>query len=91
MVGRGYYDPETGQDTPIDANQGGIIYTGAASVKVWSSFPGLETADSDVLGVTRHGDVQMSWKSEQSFIEFLNRFNVRVQKSIKEESGAVVL
>lgn len=81
FVGKGYYDEETGKDVPLDINQGDIVYLPAASVKIWSSFPLLETTDSDVLGITRHGDVQIRWKSEKEFIEYLTGFN----QAVKEE------
>lgn len=90
MVGRGFFDPETGKDIPVDITQGAVIYTGAASVKVWSSVPGLEVTDSDIIGVTRHGDVQMAFKSEQLFLDFLNNFNKRVQEIGKEGAPPVV-
>ncbi len=79
LVGKGYYDVESGKPQELDINQGDIIYTSAGSVKLWSSMPLLETSDTDVIGITRHGDIHLRWKTEEAFMAFLNDFN----KSVK--------
>lgn len=83
-VGNGYYNPETEKDSPLDINQGDIIYTAAASVKIWSSFPMLEVSESDVLGETRHGDVRARFKSEEAFFKFLKDYNSSVKSELSK-------
>lgn len=82
LVGQGYYDPDTGKDEPLDIEQGAIIYTPAGGVKVWSSFPMLETTDSDVLGVTNHANIQIRWKTQEAFEKFLTDFNIAVKNEM---------
>jgi co-chaperonin GroES (HSP10) len=82
LVGNGYYDDDTKEDVPLDINQGDIILTGAVSAKVFSSFPMLETTETDVLGVTRHGDIQWRFKGEEAFLEFLTTFNSSVKGQV---------
>ncbi len=82
-AGAGYYDDDTKESLPLEINTGDIIHTAAGSVKLWSSFPVLEVTDSDVLGITRHGDILMRWKSEDAFLEFLARFNREVKAEVE--------
>lgn len=75
LVGRGYYDDVTKKDVPLDIVPGDIILTAMASVKVYSSLPLLETTDSDIIGMTRHGDIQWRWKGEEAFLRFFESLN----------------
>lgn len=79
MAGAGYYDDETKADVPLDIEQGDIILTGSVSVKIFSSLPFIETTDSDILGVTRHGDIQWRWKGEAAFVKFLTDLNQAIK------------
>lgn len=83
LVGEGYYDDETKADEPLDIEPGHIIHTGAVSVKLWSSFPLLQTTDADILGVTRYGDAIWTWKSEEEFVRFLRDFNEAVTGKVQ--------
>ena len=84
LPGAGYYDDETKADVPLDIDQGDIILSGSVSVKLFSTFPGLEVTDTDTLGITRHADVQWRFKTEKAFIGFLERLN----ESVKAEVSA---
>lgn len=75
LTGSGYYDDDTGTDEPIDAHQGDIIHVGKAGVKIWSSFPNLETVESDVLCLTRYTDCLLHFRGERAFNDFLVGFN----------------
>lgn len=90
LVGEGYYDDDTKADEPLDVEPGHIIHTGAVSVRLWSSFPLLQTGAADILGVTRYGDAIWTWKSEEEFINFLRDFNEAVTGKVSaNQSGAV--
>lgn len=86
LVGSGYYDDETKADVPLDINQGDIILTGAVSAKIFGSFPMLETTETDVLGVARHGDIQWRFKTEEAFTRFLTSFNSSVKGEMARRS-----
>jgi co-chaperonin GroES (HSP10) len=84
LPGAGYYDDETKADVPLDIDQGDIILTGALSVKLFSTFPGLETTDSDAIGITRHADIQWRFKTEESFVRFIEGFNLGVKAEVSK-------
>lgn len=80
LVGEGYYD-DTGEETkeiPLEVNQGDIIQLPSASANIFSSFPLLQTADTDTLGVARAADIQWRFHGEDKFLEFLNGLNAVV-------------
>lgn len=83
LIGEGHYDDATGADVPLDVSPGDILYMASGSLKMWSSFPLLETADSDILGICRYGDALWHWKGEAKFIEFLRGFNSTITKKIQ--------
>lgn len=82
LVGEGYYDDETGKDVPLEIEQGDIVHASSVSVRVWSSFPLLEVTEADILGKMRYSDVQWKFKSEESFLKFLNDFNQSVKTKV---------
>ena len=83
-AGNGFYDDDTGEDVPLDIQRGDIILMAGIAVKVWSTFPGLEVTDSDVLGITKHGEIQWRWKGEEKFIEFLGSLNQSVKAQVEK-------
>lgn len=83
-VGAGYYDDETKADQPIDCAAGDILYLAGGSVKIWSSFPVLQTTDSDTLGICRYGDALWHFKGEEKFLEFLREFNSATQETVSQ-------
>jgi hypothetical protein len=85
LVGSGYYNDETGEDSPLDIKQGQIVLTGSANVKMWSSFPLLEIAESDVLGITRYGDIHWQWENEETFFRRLNDINQSVKATLESQ------
>lgn len=87
-VGEGYYDEETSKDVPLEVAPGDVVLVSNASVKVWSTFPIVEAVDADTIGMTRFGDVQWHWKSEESFIRFLGEFNQGTKEKV-EPGGSI--
>jgi len=82
LAGEGYFDEEGGADVPLEVTQGDIVHASSVSVRVWSSFPGLEVAEADILGKMRYGDVQWKWNGEDAFLKFLNDFNQTVKNGV---------
>lgn len=82
LTGEGYYNDETGEDVPVECKPGDIILTGSASVRTWSSFPILETSDSNIIGLTRYSDVQWHFESEETFIARLNHLNQAIKGAV---------
>jgi co-chaperonin GroES (HSP10) len=82
LIGEGFYNEETKEDEPLEIKPGHIIHTNGVSVKLWSSFPLLQTTDSDVLGVTRYGDALWTWESEEEFFQFLRDFNTALAAEV---------
>jgi hypothetical protein len=74
-TGAGFYNDDTGEDVPLDIERGDIVLCASVSVNVFSSFPMLETSDSDVIGLTRHSEVQWRFRGEKAFLDFLAGLN----------------
>ena len=83
LTGKGFYDDETKQDVPLECSPGDVILTGAVSVRMFSSFPMMELAESDVLGIARFGDVLWHWKGVESFCDFLTHMNLAAQNGLE--------
>lgn len=78
LVGQGYYDDETGEDVLLEVNQGDIIQLPGASANIFSSFPMLQNADNNTIGVARAADIQWRFHGEASFMEFITGLNAAV-------------
>lgn len=84
-TGAGYYKEDldaVGHDVPLDTKPGAIILTSSVSCNLFSSFPLLEVAESDILGVTRESDVQARFESEEEFLGFLGDLNSAAQAEV---------
>lgn len=84
MAGAGYYDDQDPSKTiPLETQPGDIILVPSGAVRLFSSFPGLELAETDILGVVRDGDKQWRFKGEAAFSEFLRDFNQATQAEVQ--------
>lgn len=88
MVGAGFYNDETKESVPLDIEPGDCILTGSVSVKLFSMLPMLQLAETNVIGVTRHSDIQARFKGEQALIDFLVGLNKSVQAQIEAMKAA---
>lgn len=85
-VGEGFTDGD--KDIPLDVNAGDIILVGAVSVKLFSLFPMLEAYEPDSIGITREADIQIRFKGEDHFIQFLGEFNTAVKAEVAKHASA---
>jgi len=65
LVGEGFYDSETGQDTPLDVGVGDIILVGQLSVQWFSTFGELDGYEHNTIGITRESEIKMRFKGEE--------------------------
>lgn len=68
-VGAGYYDPETGEDTPLDTLVGDIIYTDGGAVKILQLFPGVGSTGGKI-GIMDESAMQMRFRGEEAVKRF---------------------
>lgn len=68
-VGAGYYDPDTGEDTPLDTKVGDIIYTDSAAVKYFQTFPGIGFTGGN-LGLMDESATQIRFRGEEAVKRF---------------------
>ena len=87
-VGAGFYDDDTGKDVAVDTQPGSIVLLGSVSVKLFSQFPLQEAYVPDTIGIAREMDVQIKFKTEAEFVQFLTSFNGAVKAEVEARRGA---
>lgn len=66
-VGKGWYNEENGETVALDVQPGDIILIGEASVKYFSLFGSLDKYETDTLGITREGEIQLRFKGQEAY------------------------
>ena len=71
VVGEGYYDPETGKDTPLDTHAGDILLVGKLSVKWLSSIAGVFLQEGSTrIGLVQESETQFQYLGQEGFDKF---------------------
>jgi len=85
LPGEGYFDDKSEDNKPValNAEQGDIILVGSTSVKLFSTFPLLESYVPDTLGLTRESEIQWRFKGEDAFRRFLTEFNLSSKAKVE--------
>jgi hypothetical protein len=69
LAGQGYYDPETGETTPLDLKPGAIVEVPAVSLARRTTYCGLVFADSAMVGYVGMNAVLAAFESDQAYLD----------------------
>ena len=78
-VGKGFYDPETGKDVPLDVKPGNIIMVSPISIQPMSMFCDVKGVESDDLALTRENEIKLRFKSEDAYVRVMAAMNARMK------------
>lgn len=75
-VGKGYYDPETGESVPLDTPVGAILMIAPESITFYSSFGNLENYEPDTIGLTRESSALIRFREgDEGYAKVFGLFN----------------
>lgn len=74
-VGEGYYDEDTGADSPLDINVGNVVLVNAYGLRCYSSFPGVRDYTQDGIAMIRDSDVNAVWETVEAFEAYREKLN----------------
>lgn len=66
-TGPGYYDADKGDYQPLDVKPGNIVVISSVGVQYYSLLPGSASYNSNKIGITTEGDVQMAFQDLETF------------------------
>ena len=69
-VGDGYYDDDTGEDSPLDIEVGNVIMLSAYGMRLYSTFPGVVDYVPEHIALIRDSDVTQAWKSKEDYEQY---------------------
>lgn len=70
LIGEGYFDPDTGKESPIDLEPGEVVVVNEMGLRFYSKFPGLDHYAQNSLAMMTEDDVQMRFPSLAAYTEF---------------------
>lgn len=74
-VGKGHYDPETGEDIPLGINAGDIILVGGNSVR-WFSMMDIDGYQPYDIGLSRESEMQLRFKGLEAYNSYFATLNL---------------
>lgn len=81
-VGKGHYDPETGEDVPLSIEPGDIILVGGNSVK-WFSMMDIDGYQPYDIGLSRESEMQLRFKGIEAYNEYFSIINQTLEPLAK--------
>ena len=75
LVGKGYYDEETGKDIPMDIKQGDILMIPPFSVRWLSELGPFTDYKQDKIGLTTEKEIHFNFGPLENFNKFFNMLN----------------
>lgn len=75
-VGRGYYDPDSGKDIPLESKPGNVIWASDKSIAYCTTIPGIrEGVPEKTLALIAEGEIKKSWDSIDDYLFDVNLLN----------------
>jgi len=68
-TGKGYYDPESGKDIPLDTKAGDICMVSPSSVVWLSAFGGMMDLVPETLGMSKETEIKLRFRGDDVFQE----------------------
>jgi len=84
-VGEGYYNDDTGEPSPLNAQPGDIALVSQVSVKWFSTFGDLNGYQADTIGLTRDSEIQIRFKGEEGYRTTFRSLNEGAEAQVEQQ------
>ena len=81
-VGKGYYDPDTGEDIPLKTSVGNVVWIPDGSIRKLTTMPGYPSAVPEKeLALGSDSEVIKKWKSVKDYESDLKAISKRLENN----------